>query len=395
MSNLLTYIEFRGDLPFNIDPVNKVDNLIFSRLAYIDFDDIEENGETLKSISKRYSIIDDKWDNLVFVTEEVKPLLEEAALNKRYENIKVKDFVNIIDEKIELQFSAVCFQLDIETVYVAFRGTDDTLVGWKEDLNMIYLDSIPAQEKAKEYLEDIIKSNDYKNVYIGGHSKGGNLAVYSSINIDSNYQYLIKGVYNNDGPGFKESITWKPEYINISDKIFTLTPQNSIVGLFLENNINRNIVKTTESQAFEHNTFTWIVSRNDFKYVDEINDNIKFVDTTSRNALQRLSDEQRKTFVDVVYLILSSNENKRVTDLNKGMFSNFIEASKKFRALDDETKKAVDFVLSSFFQEGYNSFLEVTELNKIKDKFIDWSEESKNEISGFFERLSIGNNEVD
>lgn len=395
MSNLLTYIEFRGDLPFNIDPVNKVDNLIFSRLAYIDFDDIEENGETLKSISKRYSIINDKWDNLVFVTEEVKPLLEEAALNKRYENIKVKDFVNIIDEKIELQFSAVCFQLDMETVYVAFRGTDDTLVGWKEDLNMIYLDSIPAQEKAKEYLEDIIKSNDYKNVYIGGHSKGGNLAVYSSINIDSNYQYLVKGVYNNDGPGFKESITWKPEYINISDKIFTLTPQNSIVGLFLENNINRNIVKTTESQAFEHNTFTWIVSRNDFKYVDEINDNIKFVDTTSRNALQRLSDEQRKTFVDVVYLILSSNENKRVTDLNKGMFSNFIEASKKFRALDDETKKAVDFVLSSFFQEGYNSFLEVTELNKIKDKFMDWSEESKNEISGFFERLSIGNNEVD
>jgi hypothetical protein len=268
-------------------------------------------------------------------------------------------------------------------------------VGWKEDLNMIYLDSIPAQEKAKEYLEDIIKSNDYKNVYIGGHSKGGNLAVYSSINLDSNYQYLIKGVYNNDGPGFKESITWKPEYINISDKIFTLTPQNSIVGLFLENNINRNIVKTTESQAFEHNTFTWIVSRNDFKYVDEINDNIKFVDTTSRNALQRLSDEQRKTFVDVVYLILSSNENKRVTDLNKGMFSNFIEASKKFRALDDDTKKAVDFVLSSFFQEGYNSFLEVTELNKIKDKFMDWSEESKNEISGFFERLSIGNNEVD
>ncbi|MCT4631124.1 MAG: DUF2974 domain-containing protein [Firmicutes bacterium] len=395
MSNLLTYIEFRGDLPFNIDPVNKVDNLIFSRLAYIDFDDIEENGETLKSISKRYSTIDEKWDNLVFVTEEVKPLLEDAALNKRYENIKVKDFVNIIDEKIELQFSAVCFQLDMETVYVAFRGTDDTLVGWKEDLNMIYLDSIPAQEKAKEYLEDIIKSNDYKNVYIGGHSKGGNLAVYSSINLDSNYQYLIKGVYNNDGPGFKESITWKPEYINISDKIFTLTPQNSIVGLFLENNINRNIVKTTESQAFEHNTFTWIVSRNDFKYVDEINDNIKFVDTTSRNALQRLSDEQRKTFVDVVYLILSSNENKRVTDLNKGMFSNFIEASKKFRALDDDTKKAVDFVLSSFFQEGYNSFLEVTELNKIKDKFMDWSEESKNEISGFFERLSIGNNEVD
>jgi hypothetical protein len=395
MSNLLTYIEFRGDLPFNIDPVNKVDNLIFSRLAYIDFDDIEENGETLKSISKRYSTIDDKWDNLVFVTEEVKPLLEEAALNKRYENIKVKDFVNIIDEKIELQFSAVCFQLDMETVYVAFRGTDDTLVGWKEDLNMIYLDSIPAQEKAKEYLEDIIKLNDYKNVYIGGHSKGGNLAVYSSINIDSNYQYLIKGVYNNDGPGFKESITWKPEYINISDKIFTLTPQNSIVGLFLENNINRSIVKTTESQAFEHNTFTWLVSRNDFKYVDEINDNIKFVDTTSRNALQRLSDEQRKTFVDVVYLILSSNENKRVTDLNKGMFSNFIEASKKFRALDDDTKKAVDFVLSSFFQEGYNSFLEVTELNKIKDKFMDWSEESKNEISGFFERLSIGNNEVD
>lgn len=384
MSDLLSYIHHRGDLNFIQDPFNKVDNLILARLSYIDFEDIK-NGENLNTISKKYMNKIEKWSNERYVTTEVRPLLIASGNSDRFGNIRVKNYVNIVDEITELQFSATTLEIDNNTAYIAFRGTDDTLVGWKEDLNMIHLDYIPAQEKAKEYLEDIFTKTEYNNIYVGGHSKGGNLAVYSSININSKHHSRIKGVFNNDGPGFKKSITEKEEYLSISDKIHNLMPQNSIVGLFLEKVSNYQIIKTKVSKAIEHNTFNWMIYRNDFVYIDDFTDDIKFVDLTTKKVLQRLNTEQRKTFVDVIYAILSSNNCKTISEINNDVLGNVVEATKKFNSLDDITKEAVSVVLESFFKEAYCSFLKISELDKIKIKFLDWTEEGKKHINKILE----------
>ena len=238
MANIVDYIKWRGDLEFKVDPFNSVDNLILARLCYIEFDDLEPKGETLKRITSRYIDSEIKMNPGLLLNEGNKPLLEGAGLSKRFGNIVIKNFVSKIDPSIQLQFSAVTYEIDKKTAYIAFRGTDDTLVGWKEDFNMSFMDVVPAQIEASKYLNNVIDKDNYKNIYIGGHSKGGNLSVYSAVKSNKSVKNRIKSIYSNDGPGFKNSLTKSPEYKLIADKIIPLVPQSSIVGLLMEHEGN-------------------------------------------------------------------------------------------------------------------------------------------------------------
>ena len=211
MSNFIDYLKWRGDLSFSASPFNEVDNLIFSQLCFVDFSDIvssapEEQICLHMAARKTLAKLGPKSKKLGFmIPKEILDLLELLAQTPRYRNIKLFSYISRTDIDQEFQFSAISAIIDNENIVSVFRGTDDTLIGWKEDFNMILFPNIPSQKMALEYLENIHFAYPDKNLIVCGHSKGGNLAIYSSVMVNESTQKSISKVYSNDGPGFSKS----------------------------------------------------------------------------------------------------------------------------------------------------------------------------------------------
>jgi hypothetical protein len=240
MQNMMDYLEWRGDLTFEQDGFNEVDNLIMSSLAYLEFDGIvpseaNPNGVSLSAIEKQNSARIDTFvllDHNPFF-KRLPELFHKAARSQRYHGVKLSGYVNEINQKQSEQFSAVVFSMSSDLHFVAFRGTDDTIIGWKEDFQMSFMDEVPAQKQAGMYLNRVCSQLAGK-FYVGGHSKGGNLAVYAAAHADKIAGDRIIAIYNNDGPGFQTNFIQSEGYQNILYKINTLLPKSSIVGMLLE-----------------------------------------------------------------------------------------------------------------------------------------------------------------
>ena len=247
MSNIFDYLNWR-DIPIEKVEQNEVDNLILSRASYFPFDGVLENEEkiTLKEAYDRFLKIKKKPH---FLQKEDKKLFAILSCSTRFKDIFVYNYINKIDSLEEKQFSAITFFLPVDTIYVAFRGTDDTLVGWKEDLNMTYSEYVPAQEDAVKYLEDIARKTKGP-IIVGGHSKGGNLAIYASAFCKESIKKRIIKIYNNDGPGFSKKIVENVKYKNIVEKVHTYIPQTSIIGRLLNHTGKANIIKSTQLRNY-------------------------------------------------------------------------------------------------------------------------------------------------
>ncbi len=249
---------------------------------------------------------------------------------------------------------------------------------------MSFMDEVPSQVEALTYLNRVINEENYRKVYVGGHSKGGNLAVYAAVHLDESLKFLIEGVFNNDGPGFKNTLLNTLAYKAMQDRIITLIPQSSVVGLLLEHEENYRIIKSSQTGIMQHDGFSWEVLGTDFVYLPELDEDAKIVDITAKRTLEKMSPEQRETFVNAIFELLSVNENKTFTNLSEGGFRNLIKVSQYFNELDDTTKKLMTDILSLYFDESFQSFLEVTELNQWQSKLKALGEETKKEWETFF-----------
>ena len=207
MANILEYLDWRGDLTLSERPFNEVDNLILAEICYLDFSGFVPAGfqtqqVTLQAAASAYFAAHPETNMGVLVPDQIPVLVEHAAKTARFGDIRLLGYVNRIDEETQTQFSALTMLLPDGSAYVAFRGTDDTIVGWKEDFNMAFTPEIPAQKYAAEYLRQVSGTLPFRPLLVGGHSKGGNLAVYASVFCGQEVQKRILAVYNNDGPGF-------------------------------------------------------------------------------------------------------------------------------------------------------------------------------------------------
>ncbi len=201
--------------------------------------------------------------------------------------------------------SAVVVRIDKNTKIVLFRGTDRTVVGWKEDFNMSFQDHIPAQLESIQYLKKIMEEDD-SDIIIAGHSKGGNLAIYSSVFIDEAYKGRIKKVYNFDGPGFNDEIINHSGYEEILDRIETYIPQDAVVGLLLERREEPFVVSSSEKSIMQHDIYTWNIDRTDFVYVNSISKDSQLLKKSVKLWLNSISVEERKEFIDLLFTAISS-----------------------------------------------------------------------------------------
>ena len=322
MGTLYDYINWRGDLSFAEAPFNEVDSLIFSLLSYIDLDGIvskEHAGPAvpLKTVANTFFAKnpDPKKISMgVIVPKDIIKLFRMLKDTRRFRNVETKAYVNLIDTKKEMQFSATTFLPGDGTVLVAYRGTDDTLVGWKEDFNMSFLSVVPAQEEAERYLNEAALYAE-GNIRLTGHSKGGNLAVYAAVHCHSEVKKRLIQAWSNDGPGFGSGMLNDPRYIDVRPIIKTLVPQSSIVGMLLEHDENYTVVKSRQTGPFQHDGLSWEVMGGSFVHLKDVTGESRRFNRTLNDWIQKMTPEQREQFVESLYQILSADNALTLTDL--------------------------------------------------------------------------------
>ena len=307
MADMLEYLAWRGDIEFPQMPVNPVDALIFSTLSYIQFEDIVPDNPmqciSLEEAAKGFFSLD-AAQNRVRVKKDLE-LLEAVAKSARYDNIKMSFYRSILIPEEDTQFAAVTFFLEDGSAYIAFRGTDNTLTGWKEDFNMTFQTSIPAQRLALEYVQEFAAAHPIP-IWMGGHSKGGNLAAYAAAKCGELLQKRIVEVHNQDGPGFSDEMMNDPGYLNILPKLRSYVPQSSVIGLLLEREEPYTIIKSSQIGLMQHDPYSWQVMGPNFLPVEELTADSRFLDRTFKNWLAGMTLEERSEFFDTVFDLLGS-----------------------------------------------------------------------------------------
>ena len=365
MGTVYDYLTWRGDLTMRAAPFCEVDSLILSMFAYLDMQDIVpapgEEGElsvwaASKAFMERYP--DPKKSKMgVLIPKDIVKMMRAMRSTKRFGTLKMSGYVNLIDPETELQFSAVTFLMADGTAIVTYRGTDDTLVGWKEDMNMCFLPVVPAQIKAAEYLKNVAKEHKGKLI-LTGHSKGGNLAVYAAVHSDAAVRERITAVYSNDGPGFGKNILDDPDYREIRPRICNLVPQSSVVGMLLEHDENFTVVKSRQKSGFlQHNGLSWEILGNSFVHLKDVTSDSRKLDRTVNQWIRDMTPEQREEFAEAVYQLFSVDGAQTLTDL--------VAARKKWFS----HTKSLDPKVHETIQKMLSELIGINKISKIKDVF--------------------------
>lgn len=318
--NFLTYLQWRGDLSVKEHPFNEVDALILSELVYIHFENIvpatgEEGGITIREANAKYEKSESREMPFYKAKEN---LFDVLAFSPRFADMTLCNYVSTLDIEGQQQFAAMHVNVSPGLTFIAFRGTDSTVTGWREDLNMSFMMPVPAQQSAVDYVNQTAKGL-FKKYSLGGHSKGGNLAVYSGVFCNPKIQKKITQIYNFDGPGFNRKMVNDAAYKVVEDRISTFVPEQSIVGMLMEHEEDYKVVESTEFAILQHEGFSWVIDRDAFVLVDEVNGFSKSFSLTLKAWLAEMNPQERKAVVDAffdVFVNVGINDFMDIVDID-------------------------------------------------------------------------------
>ncbi|WP_407723746.1 Mbeg1-like protein [Ruminococcus sp. JL13D9] len=349
--NMLDYIDWRGDLTFEQDGFNEVDNLVFSELAYTDMRDIvPEDGSRALTVAQVYGEYKAAGIDQSLMMNDPLPVLEKAAQSPRFKDITVKWYVDKIDTEQHLQFAAVTFIISDKLAYVAFRGTDNTIVGWREDFNISFLSETPGQTEAVAYVNRIAKLTDCKLI-VGGHSKGGNFAVYACAFCDKDIseKRVIK-IYTNDGPGFMNEVAESENYLSILSKTIKISPDSSPVGLFFLSKAERKVIKSDSKGFMQHNPYKWHVLGAEFESADARTD--PFINMTISSWLNTMTDSNKKILVDYIFDSLEASGVTSFNELADNKWNSFNSIFKALTKIDPNDKTDIASSIKKLIASG-------------------------------------------
>ena len=346
MASLSDYLVWRGDITFDEVPLNVVDALLLSQMSYLNLQGIIGKTErkkecTLAQAAKRFWQLhteEEFEDCLSFAVRSAGRLLRDMAKTKRFRDLVLRNYVNRNDLNLEEQFAALEIVLNRKESYISFGGTDDTLIGWKEDFNMCFLSPIPAQMDAKSYLESVLLGSGRK-VYIGGHSKGGNLAVYSAVKCKKLFRRSILHVYNFDGPGFNKEFIESERYQDMKERIETWVPESSVVGMLLEHEEDYQVVKSSQNGFMQHDATSWEVLGAGFIELPAVKQSSRRLAAGVKEWMNGLSPEELSQFGERIYEVLTATDAKTLADLNKDRWKSITSIIQSFNAMDKKTKE--------------------------------------------------------
>lgn len=376
--NILDYLKWRGDLSFKVSPFNDVDNLVLSQMAYSLVDDYfkDKDRYTIKELSDLF--FKDHTDKEIKASKsfvgQAPFVLKEAAKTVRYKDLVIHDFVSTINEDTFEQFCAFMIDLDLKTRYIAFRGTDDTLIGWHEDSNLSY-EIIPAQVSAKEYVKKHVRK--LHKYYVGGHSKGGNLAMYAALYIPLNN--LIK-VYSNDGPGLNKKVLNKNElacYDKVIEKSTKIIPEFDVFGSLFAHNKNTYVIKSDGVMLMQHDAFTWQVEGTKF-VSGKLTEESKNIKKAFSDFLKKASFDECEAFASELFKALDEANVKTVSEFIEGGIPVLAKTIAKLNSLSESTKK-FGIALMASLAKGYGSGVSEKAKN-LKETLLDKATKKEKQI---------------
>lgn len=362
---MINYV-MEEDCSFESRKFNAVDSLVLSQLAYLNFDDIVPGlSDVATPITIKEIAVMENPDRLFHDVRESKSnqqLLFALANSSRFGNAKLGFYMNQIDIEAEKQFSAITCLLGDGSAYIAYRGTDSTFVGWKEDFNMASISPVPSQEEGVAYLNAVASmiSCDLK---IGGHSKGGNIAVYSSIKCLQPVQDRITHVFSHDGPGFRDEVFLSDEYSMIKDRIYKTLPQSSIIGMLLQHQENYTVVKSNRIWFLQHDPFSWQIDGSDFQYAQSVNRNALYMNGTLTQWMNSYDDQKRKLFVNTLFDVIKATNATTVYDLTGDWPQKAVAVLGAIKGIDAETKAFVFQTIIALFGLAVKNIREIRSEN--------------------------------
>ena len=381
MSNINDYLLWRGDIELDKKyEFNEVDSMILARFSYLRLDKIEfEEEETIENIAGKMQNI--KKEEFLYNGD--KELITNLGNSLRFKNMLITDYVKTNERKTEKQFSAVTIHISEEEMYISFIGTDSSIYGWKEDFNMAFMDSVPCQIAGKEYLEKIAIKYPNKRIRIGGHSKGGNVAIYAALTANKEIQNRVIKVYNYDGPGFNKEIINKYKENSILKKVETYLPQDSMIGRIMTHEEECTVALSIEKGIYQHDIYSWQVKGTDLIKAKSLTESSEIFSKALTNWLNTTTNEQRKIFFDGIFEVIYSTEVNKLSDIQKNLSENMQKIYKKYKEIPETERKTITSMIKLFVKDYFaNVKLQKTnKLEELKEYYINEGKKKIEEIS--------------
>lgn len=358
MANMTDYLDWRGDVPLSVSPFNEVDNLILSHVAYTDFGGIVSASGEAVPLSSVHEAFFQRHDREELIAEDTvmsrsSLLLDPLVTGPRFGGMKLCFYIDEFDADKAKQISAVTFLLDDGTAYVAFRGTDNSITGWKEDFNLSYLPETEGQKRALAYL-DRVSASLSRPLRVGGHSKGANFAVYASALCRE--QDRIIAVYSNDGPGFHSEFIQSEAYQSILPRVLSILPDTAVIGLLLCSSAQRHVVKSSAFGIYQHDGFSWLVSRD--RFVDaELSETAKFLDQTLDDWIDSMDLDSRRFFTETLFALIEATGKESFHDIRTSKLKSTEAILSSIRSLAKEDQAEMLRITGQLIQSGGHAAL--------------------------------------
>ncbi|MDO5422662.1 MAG: DUF2974 domain-containing protein [Eubacteriales bacterium] len=355
----MNYLREYGGKTFEERPFSEVDSLVLAEMTYFKFDGLVGGFRNGRAARKPVTLedLDAHADRENMFTDEVygkryRKFFRLLRQSRRFRHLRMNYFINYIDKDQEIQFSAITFFLETGICYVGYRGTDETLVGWKEDFNMSYMSSVPSQRAALAYFQRVASLRSGP-LMIGGHSKGGNLAVYVAANCEPRYQRRLLTAYSFDGPGFPREFYQNPGYKRIQNNICKIVPADTLIGMILDNEMQIHAVRSFGKGVIQHDPFLWIIKNGQLQYRQNIYRRASHKIKVLNLWIDSLSATQIQDFVEISYGILSATEAESVYEFTKGPIRYLLRILWAVRGLDRTAKKLIATVLGKLWKARF------------------------------------------
>ncbi len=346
-NNIIDFAILNAHKDFNKLPFSKIDGLIFAQLAYISYDNLvpdtnsRDKGLYLSEIAECENY--EALFPLERTEERNKKLLNAVAYSNRYGKIRVNYYEDVFDTEKDTQFCAITFIFSNGDACIAFRGTDSTITGWKEDFNMLFTSPVPAQTLSVSYVEKVAKKIKGK-ITLVGHSKGGNLAIYAGTMCNDSTKKKIVEIQAFDSPGFTKEFIESPVHLETEEKIVKLIPEESMIGFLLNNRENYRIIKSDGSGIMQHDPFLWQIENDDFINGEKIYMSAHFFDSTFNDWVYNSAPEEREKFVEALFEMINAANAENATsfvDWSENIKNNPTIIYELFKEFDPETRNLV------------------------------------------------------
>lgn len=378
VGNIIEYVHSYGYFGFDVLPFGAVDALVLAQFVYLNIEEVIpvfKQGEGMDPVTVTLQALKEHPQRERLFSDpryeaNNRALFFEMCESKRFGTMKCLYCVSRYAVEEETQFMALTCELEDGSRKIIYRGTDGTIIGWKEDFNMAFQYPIPGQKASLAYLEQVIQTFDGTFDLIG-HSKGGNLAVYAAMHLDTSVQQRIGTIYNLDGPGFRTEVYQMGDFEAIAAKIQKIIPYSSIVGMLLENHGVYRVVASKNIGFLQHDPYSWLIDRIDFQYMEQMNQKQRMMDENLNAWVMALTKEEVEQFVNALYQIVAASEATDLISFTKNWSRSLSGMAGAIQNLDEETKNCIHRTMKGIIKASKSRLRTETEqyLQQISQKY--------------------------